>query len=103
MGKMIRIGALFSLLLLFPTYLSAELNSFQFRIIKIAFMNGYVQALKSEDRLIKQLRENRQIMEKVVMSEAEKYMQKVSNLNDNTRNRSTLRVASETFQRNNHW
>jgi len=103
MIKMIRIGALFSLLFLFPTCLSAELNSFQFRIIKTAFMNGYVRAIKSEDRLIKQLRENRQIMEKVVMDEAEKYMQEVSVLNKKIQNQKILKASADTFQRNNHW
>lgn len=103
MRKMIRIGALFSLLLLFPTYLSAELNSFQFRIIKIAFMNGYVRAVKSEDRLIKQLRANSQIMERVVEGEAEKYMKEVATLNDKIQNRKIPGISSDTFKRNNHW
>ena len=103
MKKIIRTGALFSLLFLFPTYLSAELNSFQFRIIKTAFMNGYVRAITSEDRLIKQLRENRQIMEKVVMNEAEKYMQEVSILNKKIQNQKILKASSDTFKRNNHW
>ncbi len=103
MRKMIGIGTLVSLLLFFPTYLSAELNAFQFRIIRIAFMNGYVQAIKTEDRLIKQLRENRQIMEKVVTDEAEKYMKKVSTLNKKFQSQQILKISSDTFQRNNRW
>lgn len=103
MRKMIRIGALFSLLFLFPSYLSAELNAFQFRIIKIAFMNGYVRAIESEDRLIKQLRANSKIMEQVVRGEADKYMKEVSALNDKIQDRKILKASSDTFRRNNHW
>lgn len=103
MRKMIRIGAFFSLLFLFPSYLSAELNAFQFRIIKIAFMNGYVRAIESEDRLIKQLRANSKIMEQVVRGEANKYMKEVSALNDKIQDRKILKASSDTFRRNNHW
>lgn len=101
--KMIRIGAFFSMLLLFPSYLSAGLNTFQFRIIKIAFMNGYVRALESEVGTIKRLRENKQFMEKFVKGEAEKYMQEVSRLNRKTSGHKILKTSSEALRRNNKW
>ncbi len=103
MRNMIRIGAFFSLLLLFPSYLSAGLNTFQFRIIKIAFMNGYVRALASEERTIKRLRENKQFMEKFVKSEAEKYMQEVSRINRKIPDQKILKASSEALRRNNNW
>ncbi len=101
--RMICIGAFFFLFLLVPSYLNAGLNTFQFRIIKIAFMNGYVQALESEDGTIKRLRENKQFMEKFVKNEAEKYMQEVSSLNRKTQDQKTLKASTKTLRRNKIW
>ena len=69
------------LALVFPTYLSAELTNFDYEIIKVAFLNGYVLALDTDLTTIKSLKDNRQKMEKYSSIVADNYMKKVYNLN----------------------
>ena len=53
--RLIRFGSIFCLIFLFPSPLTAGLDNFQYRVIKIAFMNGYVRALGTDLETIKSL------------------------------------------------
>ena len=75
-------GILLLLIFLFPAPLAAELESFNFKVIRIAFMNGYVRALTSDLEKIKNLKENKKQMREFLDIEVSKYMKEVSDLND---------------------
>lgn len=101
--RLITTGAALCLFVLFPSYLSAGLNSFQSEIIKIAFMNGFVRALYEEEHVLREIKGNKQIMEKVVNTEAEKYMEEVTAMNRRIENKHIQGGSSETFRHNNNW
>ena len=82
MAKRLILGILFSLIFLFPTPLVAELESFNFKVIRIAFMNGYVRALASDLEKIKKLKEDKGYLRGFINVEVSKYMKEVSDLND---------------------
>ena len=101
--KMITAGAALCLFVLFPSYLSAGLNSFQSEIIKVPFMNGFVRALYAEEQVLRKIKGNQQIMEKVVNTEAEKYMEEVTAMNRRIENKHNQGGSTETIRRNNNW
>lgn len=101
--KTIRIGAVLVLFLLFPSYLSAGISTFEFKIIKLAFMNGYVRAVQSEDQTIRMLRHDRKFLEEFVTREAEKYMIEVKDLNKRLPDQKILKAGVETYRRNSNW
>lgn len=90
-------------LLVFPATLSAELTIFNFKIIKIAFMNGYIRAIENTDQNIQILRENKTILEQVVKGEVEKYMTKVSEMNEGTPVAAPQSASTELLRRNTNW
>jgi len=92
-----------SFFMLIPSSLCAGLSAFQFKIIKIAFMNGYVRALRTDDRSLRILRENRDIMERVVKAEAEKYMAEVSAMNQTNPASGPSPFSGETFKGTSDW
>ena len=101
--KMIKIGAALCLFVLFPSCLSAGLNSFQSEIIKIAFMNGFVRALYAEEQVLRTMKENRQLLEKVVHIEAEKYVEEVVAMNRRIEGKDLQGGPTELIRRNNNW
>lgn len=90
-------------LLVLPSSLSAGLSTFDYRIIKLAFMNGYIQAIENTDQNIQILRENRTILEQVVKSEVEKYMTKVSDMNKVAPAGAPRSASTELLRRNTNW
>ncbi len=68
-------------MIIFPSSLSANLSDAQFEIIKIAFMNGYVNALKSDMDTIQALKLDEKKMEYFSRNAVENYMEKVTLLN----------------------
>jgi len=72
---------IFALVFLFPRYLSARLTEREYDMIKDAFINGYARALSLDVERIRSLKGNIPDMRKFVMSEAEKYMEEVLELN----------------------
>lgn len=90
-------------LLVFPSSLSAGLSTFDYRIIKIAFMNGYIQAIENTDQDIQILRENRTILEQVVKGEVERYMTKVSEMNKVVPSTAPRSASTEMLRRNTNW
>jgi len=72
---------MFALVFLFPPPLTAGLDNAQYRIIKIAFMNGYVRALGTDLETIKSLKENFVAMKRYAGLEVDKYMEEVAELN----------------------
>ena len=68
-------------MIILPTSLSANLSDAQFEIIKIAFMNGYVNALKSDINTIQVLKLDKKKMENFSKNAVENYMEKVTLLN----------------------
>jgi len=79
--RMLRLGGIFTLFFLFPSYLAADLGSQNYEMIRTAFINGYVRALRLDIETIESLKTNTDDMKKFVLSEAEKYMEEVSQLN----------------------
>ena len=70
-------------LVIFPSSLSAELSTAQFEIIKIAYMNGYANAIQTDIDTIKVLKQDREILRKFSQVAVNKYMEKVTLLNRN--------------------
>jgi hypothetical protein len=68
-------------LLLFPSNMSGHLSKDDYEMIRLAFLNGYVRALNLDIEKIKSLKGNANDLKRFVLSEAEKYMKEVSDLN----------------------
>lgn len=81
MRRLIRFGSIFCLIFLFPSPLTAGLDNFQYGVIKIAFMNGYVRALGTDLETIKSLKKNSVDMKKYAALKVDKYMEEVAELN----------------------
>jgi len=79
--KMLELGVIFFLFFLFPSYLAADLGSQDYEMIRTAFINGYVRALRLDIQTIRSLKANTDDMKRFVLSEAEGYMKEVSQLN----------------------
>ena len=77
-NRLIGFGIVFSFALLYPTTLPAGLEDFHSRIIRIAFANGYIRALKYDLETIKILKENPEDMEKHARTEIDNYIKEVS-------------------------
>jgi hypothetical protein len=67
--------------LIFPTQLSAEITPSQLEIIKIAFMNGYVNAVKGDIETIMLLKQDQGKLKEYSRAAVDGYMEKVSLLN----------------------
>ena len=85
--RLIIIGT-FSLLFLFPATLTAEIESFSHKIIKIAFMNGFVRAIATDLEKIKFLKENEDQIKEYINVQVEEYMTEVVMLNSGIPNNS---------------
>ena len=68
-------------LVIFPSSLSAELTTTQFEIIKIAYMNGYANAIQSDINTIKALKKDQAKLKKFSQVAVNRYMEKVTLLN----------------------
>ena len=68
-------------MVIFPSSLSAELSKFQFDIIKIAFMNGYSNAIQGDIETIKVLKQDQEKLVKFSMVAVDRYMERVTLLN----------------------
>jgi hypothetical protein len=81
--KILKSIALFIMayMLIFPTQLSAEITPSQLEIIKIAFMNGYVNAVKGDIETILLLKQDQQKLKEYSRAAVDGYMEKVSLLN----------------------
>ena len=79
--KLLGFSSIFIFILLFAAPSNAGLNDFDYRIIKIAFINGYVRALQSDLERIKFVKNNMRELKEYVNLEAENYMREVSRLN----------------------
>lgn len=107
-NKVFGLAGILCLILLVPSYLSADLGSYEYRIIKIAFMNGYVRALSADVETIKSLKENEEYLQRVVSAQTNHYMQEVSHLNHGVTVRQVIEnpgigEPSKAFQRNTTW
>ena len=79
--RLVRLGFIFLLALLYPASLSADLSGSSYRIIRIAFMNGCARALGHDLDTIRSLKQDRQGMKKFIEYQTEKYMSEVRHLN----------------------
>lgn len=68
-------------LAIFPSSLSAGLSTAQFEIIKIAYMNGYSNAIQADLNTIKMLKRNKEELKRVSQISVDKYMERVTLLN----------------------
>ncbi len=68
-------------LIIFPSALPAELSTAQFDIIRIAYMNGYANAVHSDLETIKSLKEDPAKLKKYAQVAVKDYMEKVNALN----------------------
>ena len=81
-GKILRLaGIMFLLNFLNPSFISAELTNFNAEIIKIAFLNGYVNALDADIETIKNIKEDKNKMKKYSDIAVKNYLAKVNELN----------------------
>ncbi len=96
--KLIRFGIIFGLIFLFPSPLTAGLDSFHYGIIKIAFMNGYVRALGTDLETIKSLKKNAIDMKKYAALNVDKYMEEVAQLNRGTNVRKNLENPGRLYE-----
>lgn len=79
--KRMILSCIISLFLLFPSYLAAGLAKDEYEMMRTAFMNGYVRALRLDIETIQSLKRNKEELKKFVISEADRYMEEVLNLN----------------------
>ncbi|MGD9159167.1 MAG: hypothetical protein PVG39_12220 [Desulfobacteraceae bacterium] len=70
-----------SFLIIFPSTLSAELTSAQFEIIKVAYMNGYTNAIQNDLETIMFMKKDHEKLKKHARVAVNDYMEKVSELN----------------------
>ena len=68
-------------LVIFPYSLSAELSTAQLEIIRIAYMNGYANAIQADLNTIKVLKQNQAKLEQYSQIAVNRYMSKVALLN----------------------
>ena len=66
---------------IFPTSLSAELSGQKMEIIRIAFMNGYANAIQADLDTIKLLKRDRERLKKFSRAAVDRYMERVALLN----------------------
>ena len=59
----------------------SKLNKKELNIIKIAFMNGFIEALKFSNEEKKRLESDMAALQEAVESAVERYLEKVENLN----------------------
>jgi len=79
--KILGFSVLFIFIFLFATPLNAGLNDFHYRIIKAAFINGYIRALKSDIERIKLVKNDKKELKKYIKLEVDNYMAEVARLN----------------------
>ncbi len=79
--RMIIFSCIFSLFLIFPSYLAAGLAKDEYEMMRTAFINGYVRALRLDIETIQSLKGNKEELKKFVIFEADRYMEEVLNLN----------------------
>ncbi len=69
---------------IFPTSLSAELDKYQYDIIRVAFLNGYASAVKNDIEALKGFKEDKEKLKKKSQLDADSYLNRVVQLNDGT-------------------
>ena len=79
--RMIMLSIIFSSFLISPSYLAAGLTKDEYKMMRTAFMNGYVRALRLDIETIKSLKKNKEELKKFIVFEANRYMEEVLNLN----------------------
>ncbi|MGD9159166.1 MAG: hypothetical protein PVG39_12215 [Desulfobacteraceae bacterium] len=68
-------------MIIFPSSLSAELSEAQFEIIKIAYMNGYANAIKADLNTIKILKQDSKKLKEFSQISVDRYIERVAFLN----------------------
>ena len=74
-------AVIFGSVLLSPSNINGYLSKIDYEMIRMAFLNGYVRALNLDIEKIKSLKGHTDHLKRFVLSEAEKYMKEVSDLN----------------------
>ena len=97
------VSILFIFIFFFATPLSAGLNDFHYRIIKVAFINGYIRALESDLDKIKFVKDHLREMKEYVYLEADKYMKEVNRLNVNIYKEKEMKSPSESYRSMRWW
>ena len=101
--KVLGFSILFIFIFLFATPLNAGLDDFHYRILKAAFVNGYIRALKLDLEKIKFVKNNRKEMKKYVKLEADNYMKEVTKLNVEKYNDKETKISTETYKSMRWW
>ena len=82
MGKIkLLIVFVIAFLIVFPSSLPAELSAAKLEIIKIAYMNGYANAIDTDLETIKDLKKNKAKLQEYARISVNEYMEKVNALN----------------------
>ena len=74
-------SGVFFLFFLLPSYLSADLTKTDYEMIRVAFMNGYIRALRLDVERIQALKRSEEDLRKFVILQADRYMEEVVDLN----------------------
>ena len=98
--NLLRIVIIFCFALLYPSTLPAGLEDFHSRIIKIAFTNGYVRALKYDLDTITVLKESPEDMQKYAMTDVDRYVKEVYELNSKTPDEEGSGGSGKVFRAN---
>lgn len=80
----LRLTALFCIFIFssfWPSELSGRMTTREYEMIRTGFINGYVRALRLDMQKIESLTDDREKMKEFVLSEADKYMKEVLNMN----------------------
>jgi len=101
--KILGFSILLTFISLFATPLNAGLNDFHFRIIQVAFINGYIRALQSDLEKLKFMKNNAREMKEYVYLEADKYMKEVTRLNVNIEKEKETKSSSEAYTPQRWW
>lgn len=77
-------------MLLLPSGLSAGLTDNQYEIIRVAFMNGYINAISADIETLKDLKEDKAKMKKFSELAVKKYLDKVWKMNNNEEKKKSI-------------
>ena len=97
-GRLIRFWIIFIAVFLYASPLAAGLSDFHYRIIEIAFMNGYASVLKYDLEKIKSLKESTDEMKRYAKLEVDRYMLEVDELNRVTQKREDIIRVKKAYR-----
>ena len=103
MSNRVILSLFLTLLIFLPAPLCADLDEFNFKIIRTAFLNGYVRALSPDMETIKSLKENPRIMKESAFLEVDHYLNEVISLNEQFNGSFIQKAKGNTYHSKGVW